>query len=154
MLHNSSSRHIISRLYCNAFSWPSCMSIQTSPNDPEYSGTFGLQWTQETGHYASLCLTPLAASCCPHQVQGTETCPQKSHCICTLLTMLTSENVHYLQKSAVSTSVTHRVSSTYLYTTQILPAFLPQFEVWTCWRYLPIVTVCLQILGSHSSIIK
>lgn len=35
----------------------------------------------------------------------------------------TPENVHYLQKSVVSTSVSHRVSQTNLYTTQLLPRF-------------------------------
>ncbi len=88
---------VISRLRCSS-SWTSIKHNQTSTNDSECSGTTGLQRTQKSPCYTSLCLLALAPGCSSHPVQDTDACIQNNHRLSTLLLPLTITNLHPLQK--------------------------------------------------------
>ncbi len=67
---------VISRtglLQCTS-GWTFIKHNQTFTDDSVCSGTTGLQWTQKSPCYTSLCLLALATSCSSHQVQDIDAC--------------------------------------------------------------------------------
>ncbi len=88
---------VISRLRCSS-SWTSIKHNQTFTDDSECSGTTGLQRTQKSPCYTSLCVPALAPGCSSHPVQDTDACIQNNHRLSTLLLPLTDDNLHPLQK--------------------------------------------------------